>query len=269
VGGIVLVLAVLVLLYRSAAARTRMHAAITAKNEELSAANGALQKSIVEREALVHMIIHDLKSPLHQTEALIQAMGELDGMPAMGLKMMDKVKVTNGRGIALIADLLALYQIQNQEQASTESVDAAQLVTEIVAAMEGYAQQKGITLQLQLPDKLPTIRSNPSMLTRVLENLISNALKFSKRSTTVRVLASLEQGELVFSVADEGPGISQEDQAHLFEKFRKLSARPTGGEHSNGLGLAIVKKLAEQLRGRVGVQSELGKGARFWVALPV
>ena len=267
-GGILLVLVVLILIYRSSVARARLNAAISAKNQELSNANEALQRSIVEREALVHMIIHDLKTPLNHTEALIEAMREVEGMPGQGLKMMEKVATTNRRGIELIADLLSLYEIDTLAPAPGSKTDCATLIADIVTSMEPKATQKGIQLVWNSPADLPTIVTNPSLLTRILENLISNALKFSNRGTTVKVLAEAKNGEVVFAVEDQGPGISVAEQALLFEKFSKLSARPTGGEHSNGLGLAIVKKLAEQLHGTVGVASELGNGARFWVRLP-
>ncbi len=268
-GGILLVLIVLLLIYRSSVARARLNDAISAKNQELSTANEALQRSIVEREALVHMIIHDLKSPLNHTEALIQAMRDVEGMPALGLKMMEKVEITNRRGIELIADLLALYQIDSQAQLSRGNTDTAALAAAVVASMEGYATQKGIQLLLSFPKEIQAAHTNASMVTRILENLVSNALKFSNRGTSVKVQVETKDDEIFFSVEDQGPGISPADHALLFEKFSKLNARPTGGEHSNGLGLAIVKKLVEQLNGKVGVASELGNGAKFWVAIPV
>jgi signal transduction histidine kinase len=268
-GGILLVLIVLLLIYRSSVARARLNEAISAKNQELSTANEALQHSLVEREALVHMIIHDLKSPLNHTEALIQAMRDVEGMPALSLKMMEKVEITNRRGIELISDLLALYQIDAQAKMPLGKTDCTALAAAVVSSMEAYATQKGIQLALSFPKEMPAAHTNASMVTRILENLVSNALKFSNRGTSVKVQVEIKEGEIIVSVSDQGPGISPADHARLFEKFSKLNARPTGGEHSNGLGLAIVKKLVEQLHGRVGVASELGHGATFWVAIPV
>jgi signal transduction histidine kinase len=266
--GFVLVLIVLVLIYRASAASARLNKAISAKNQELSTANSALQRSIQEREALVHMVIHDLKSPLNHTEALITAMRDIEGMPGLALKMMDKVETTNRRGMALIADLLALYEMESQGSIVTAPVACTEIVASVMASMESLAVQKGIRLVAAPLASDATVQTNASMVTRILENLVSNGLKFSPRGTEVRVEIAARQGEVVFAVQDQGPGISADDQGRLFQKFMKLTARPTGGEHSNGLGLAIVKKLAERLGGQVGVQSQLGKGARFWVALP-
>jgi len=76
-------------------------------------------------------------------------------------------------------------------------------------------------------------------------------------------------GEIEFAVQDAGPGLSEADHEKLFQKFKKLTARPTGGETSTGLGLSIVKTIAERHNGRVGCDSELGRGSRFWLRVPV
>ena len=101
-----------------------------------------------------------------------------------------------------------------------------------------------------------------------MDNLVSNALKYSPPTSTVRLQIFAEAGCVVVSVQDEGPGINQEDQKKLFQKFTRLSARPTGGESSTGLGLSIVKRLAEAMSGAVQCQSALGFGATFTLRLP-
>jgi signal transduction histidine kinase len=111
---------------------------------------------------------------------------------------------------------------------------------------------------------------------QVVENLLSNAIKFSPKNSGVTVAIERENENraaeahpcIVITVADEGPGLSDEDKTKLFGKFARLSAQPTGGEHSTGLGLSIVKKLVEAMRGDIRCESELGKGARFIVRLP-
>jgi signal transduction histidine kinase len=104
---------------------------------------------------------------------------------------------------------------------------------------------------------------------QILDNLISNALKYSPPNTTVHVHALPEKDYVVINVRDEGPGISEADQKKLFQKFTRLTARPTGGESSTGLGLAIVKKLAEAMAGSVQCRSTMGAGSTFTLRLPV
>jgi len=109
------------------------------------------------------------------------------------------------------------------------------------------------------------VLADATVLTQVIENLVSNAVKYSPpgRNICVRLLKSPERARC--QVRDEGPGLSAEDQKKLFGKFARLSAKPTGGEHSTGLGLSIVKKMVEAMNGKVWCESELGKGATFIV----
>jgi signal transduction histidine kinase len=122
-------------------------------------------------------------------------------------------------------------------------------------------------------DSMLIVLADKQAFWQVLDNFISNAVKYSPRGKNVwvRTLSRRdESGNLVgrLEVQDEGPGISESDMKKLFGKFARLSARPTGGEHSTGLGLSIVKKMVEAMNGKVWCESELGKGATFIVELP-
>jgi signal transduction histidine kinase len=111
-------------------------------------------------------------------------------------------------------------------------------------------------------------QTEPNQLRRVLENLLSNALKFSPSGKTVQISLTQSAGVHRIAIKDQGPGISPADQKNLYRKFHKLSARPTGGESSSGLGLAIVKTLVEQLGGEIALTSEVGVGSSFVVSFP-
>ncbi|MCY7360272.1 MAG: ATP-binding protein, partial [Rudanella sp.] len=112
------------------------------------------------------------------------------------------------------------------------------------------------------------LSTDPESLVRVLDNLISNALKFSEFGKTILVLVFTEDDRLVVAVQDEGPGISPDDQKKMFKRFQRLSAQPTNNEHSSGLGLSIVKALTEKVGAHIEVQSELGKGTTFRLVFP-
>jgi signal transduction histidine kinase len=103
---------------------------------------------------------------------------------------------------------------------------------------------------------------------QVIDNIISNAVKYSPQEKNITIRLQSRAGVVRVEVQDEGEGISPEDMQKLFGKFVRLSARPTGGEHSTGLGLSIVKKMVEAMSGRVWCESEVGKGATFIVELP-
>jgi len=104
---------------------------------------------------------------------------------------------------------------------------------------------------------------------RIYENIISNSIKFSPYNKNVYITISEKNGFIIVSVKDEGPGFSNEDKKHLFKKFAKLSAQPTGGETTSGLGLSIVKMLTEAMQGRVYCISEPGQGAEFIIEFPI
>jgi signal transduction histidine kinase len=104
---------------------------------------------------------------------------------------------------------------------------------------------------------------------QVLDNLISNAIKFSSCGKSVFVHVRGNEHSIYIEVQDEGQGISQEDQKKLFGKFARLSARPTAGESSTGLGLSIVKSMVEAMNGKIWCESEFGQGATFIVELPI
>jgi len=104
-------------------------------------------------------------------------------------------------------------------------------------------------------------------MSQVLENLVSNAVKYSPPGKNIFVRLKKEASAARCEVQDEGPGLSAEDQKKLFGKFARLSAKPTGGEHATGLGLSIVKRMVEAMHGKVWCESEPGKGATFIVTM--
>jgi signal transduction histidine kinase len=113
-----------------------------------------------------------------------------------------------------------------------------------------------------------TITTDPGVLVQVLENLVSNAIKYSPPQKEIMVRLARSGSAIRCAVEDQGPGLTAEDQKRLFGKFARLSAKPTAGEHATGLGLSIVKRMVEAMNGRVWCESEAGKGAAFVVELP-
>jgi signal transduction histidine kinase len=113
-----------------------------------------------------------------------------------------------------------------------------------------------------------SVLADATVLTQVIENLVSNAVKYSPTGKNIYARLRRSPEGTRIEMQDEGPGLSAEDQKKLFGKFARLSAKPTGGEHSTGLGLSIVKKMVEAMNGKVWCESELGSGATFIVEFP-
>lgn len=131
------------------------------------------------------------------------------------------------------------------------------------------AARKNIKISLNVPDTSIYVRFDPLKMEQVMNNLISNAIKYSSNGTTITIGAFVTTTEILISVQDQGQGIPKEEMDLLFRPFAKISVQSTGGEKSTGLGLSIVKKIIIGHLGRIWVESEVGKGTTFFFSLPI
>jgi signal transduction histidine kinase len=170
--------------------------------------------------------------------------------------------------LTMIANLLDINRIDRGEVLfHKEPVAVKALLMRLEQGFSAHAKKKGIPLEVSGQDvELHTDYAN---LSRILENLISNALKFSASGQPVELKTTLDNQHITFSVIDHGPGIAPMEIPLLFKKFSRLANRPTGGEGSSGLGLAIVKELTELAGGSLTVESTQGKGSTFSIRLPI
>lgn len=143
------------------------------------------------------------------------------------------------------------------------------VVQRAIGIYEDVAHEKSIRITWRLPESAAiAIWSDGVALGVALDNLLSNAIKFSDSGTTIDVSLRREEQELICEVRDQGPGLSEADRAHLFERGAHLGPKPTGGESSSGHGLAVARSVVESLGGRLWCESAEGKGSRFMIALP-
>ncbi|MEM7037626.1 MAG: HAMP domain-containing sensor histidine kinase, partial [Bacteroidota bacterium] len=218
-----------------------------------------------EKDGLLSMVAHDLKAPLTKTAGLIQLlMSTSDGGDPQQSKILNMALGTLDGGQNLIRDLLALHQLGAEEKPKTrEILDLSEFVSGKVAEFSVVGQKKGIEVEFQSNGSTDTVHTQPDYLGRVLDNLISNAVKFTPRGGTVRVKTSASAQQYAVSISDTGPGFSEADKRKMYGNFQRLTAQPTAGESSSGLGLAIVKLLVSKLDGQIQLESEAGKGATF------
>lgn len=234
-------------------------------------------KATAAKSELLAIATHDLKNPLSAIAGMAGLMLRLKKMPnpkasaADELEMLDSIHSSAKHMGEIVRGILSNEGLeQGGVVFKPEKTDLAAVAREVVRFNTPYAERKRIRLEF---DGAPTLTAvaDPKLLREAFDNYVSNAIKYSPADTQVRVALSLPEGtgEIEFAVQDAGPGLSDVDQAKLFQKFKKLTARPTGGETSTGLGLSIVKTIAERHQGRVGCDSELGRGSRFWLRVPV
>ncbi|MFY8000054.1 MAG: tetratricopeptide repeat protein [Candidatus Kapaibacteriota bacterium] len=245
-------------------------------NRELNAANTELQTTNQELDAanrmktqLLSMAAHDLKNPLGVIigYADIALMDLPEEAPTSSL--LRTMQATADRMNKLIKDLLdsAAMEMGNISLERSE-VMLPSLVHAVASRYSYNAEKKEQHIVVEANDHF-TVSADADRIEQVLDNLISNAVKYSPTGKTIWVRAMQRGGVARVEVQDEGPGMSDADRAKLFGFFQRLSAQPTGGESSNGVGLAIVKKIVDLHKGKIWAESELGKGTTFVVELPL
>jgi signal transduction histidine kinase len=237
--------------------------AIEAQNEQLKRLNEV-------KNSLLGMAAHDLRNPIGSISLLAEFLLEPDA--DLNTKesrcFIEDIHAQSTYMLSLLNDLLDVAQIESGKLKITPVAFAvSDLLGEAVSRHAKLASGKRIRVML---DPVPggEAQGDPFRLRQVLDNYISNAVKFSPPGSTVTVGASAGPGGWRVEVRDAGPGLTRGDQSHVFQDFVRLSARPTAGEKSTGLGLAITRRIIEAHGGRVGVDSEPGKGASFWFQLP-
>ncbi|MGB3180187.1 MAG: HAMP domain-containing sensor histidine kinase [Cyclobacteriaceae bacterium] len=243
---------------------------ITRQNLNISKNNELMSELYNEHKSLVSVVAHDLKSPLNKIQGLTNIL-EMSGPLNEDQKdAINKIYHVVDGGRSLISDLNSLIYFEDHDvRASYKPVHLKPYVDNLLMEHESYAWKKGIKLDYYENDCDFTVTTDEKFLTRILDNLISNAIKFSYPDSVVYISCYRNKGTFGLQVIDEGPGISQTDLQQLYKKFKKLSAKPTGGETSTGLGLSIVKTLVLKLQGDISVDSKEGKGTKFTVVFPI
>lgn len=238
------------------------------QNEELARQNQQLNDLNVEKQQIVDVVSHDLKGPFNRIFALVQLMSLSGGNLTDDQKeYMGKIHQISVDGLNMVRNLLDSKKIEEEILDLTlEPIDLESFVSSFIKNYKSVAQRKKIELIFKSPGNVMVL-ADRLYLNRILDNIVSNAIKFSQKEKEVTVSIENTQENVFLMVRDEGPGISEEEQEKLYGKFQKLSAKPTGGESSTGLGLSIVKALVESMGGSIACRSRLGEGTEFIITL--
>jgi PAS domain S-box-containing protein len=226
-----------------------------------------LQKSYEQMESFCYSIAHDLRAPLRSMTGFSHLLAEQFGeqIGEAGRDYARRIEESAARMNDLIRDLLNYGQL-NTQALSTGTVDLEKVFADVLAQLEKDILEKGARVRKR--GRLPTMTGHSATLSAILSNLISNALKFVAPGVRPRIDVFAEERAdwTRVSVADNGIGIAPQNRAKIFGVFQRLHS----GEAypGTGIGLAIVSKGVERMGGRVGLESELGKGSRFWFELP-
>ncbi|HJW73358.1 MAG TPA: ATP-binding protein [Geothrix sp.] len=221
-----------------------------------------------QKNKFLAIVAHDLRNPLTSILLSSQLIEEEDDLQEIhrraGLIAREGADMES-----LIGTFLDLSVLQSGDfQAAPGKVSVPELLERILQRHRPKAEAKGIGIEAELPGEEVLVLADEKFISAVLDNLVSNAIKFSPAGTVVTIQVAVAAERIRIAVQDQGPGLTEADQKRVFGRFSRLSAQPTGGEKSVGLGLSIAKQMVEACGGRIWVESEAGKGARFVVEFP-
>jgi signal transduction histidine kinase len=226
------------------------------------------QEAIRARDDLLSVVAHDLRNPLHVIvgqAALLQL--DLDESMSRSRERARAVETAAKQMTRLIDDLMDITRMEigglSMEQAPVGVTD---FLSDLVAAMAPFASSQSLSLSLELAQGLGEVRADRDRLLQVLQNLVTNAMKFSDAGGMVTVGAARREADVLFWVEDSGGGIDPRHLPHVFDRFWQAGIRRKQGA---GLGLTVAKGIVEAHGGRIWAESTLGKGSRFSFTIPV
>ncbi len=232
-----------------------------------------LQDLSAKKSEVIRIAAHDFRNPvgalMNNMELL--AMGIRDGRvePPEVADRLDKLQMVGERTIYSLERLLDLSAIElGKGIADLAPHDLTEIIEECLPPHRQAASRKDINLVLDQPRRLPLVLVDADRIGQVLDNLVSNAIKYTHPGGAVRVECELQPNQVITHVRDNGQGLRPDDLDLVFRTFRSLSATPTGGESSTGLGLAIAKSIVEVHGGEIWVESRFGVGSCFSFSLP-
>ncbi len=240
--------------------------------QALAEANAALSALNREKDEFLGIIAHDLRSPLGTILGLCLLIeDELANSPGGALEFLKDIQKSSLHMQELIGDLLDISSIESfHGQVDLEPCVWNRLATDVRDRFRAQAAAKEIQLKTRLDaPEGEEVLTRVKWMTICLNNLVNNAIKYSPHGSQVWIeTAVAADGAAEVRVRDEGPGISEEEHDRLFQKFSRLSSRPTGGEQSSGLGLYIVHKMCQRLGATVELQADTKKGCCFIIRHP-
>ena len=240
-------------------------------NRELDLRNREVERATQMKSKFLASMSHELRTPLNAIVGFSdllaeQTAGQLNDKQK---RFVSHIKQGSAHLLQLINDILDLSKIEaGQIELRCECFQVSETLPEVLSTIRPLAMAKQIAVQHKLATDLPVF-ADRVRFKQILYNLLSNAVKFTPKNGQINI-DCYEQGDTVcISVADTGIGIRPEDQKLVFEEFRQVESGSANAQQGTGLGLAITKRLVEQQSGKISLESELGKGSRFTVALPL
>lgn len=265
---VVIIGAVLLILFIRFRLKTKANKMLLEKQHMIEQHNNELQALNQEKNDLIKILAHDLRSPLSTIAGISMIFKNHKHLTQDDHKMNDYIATASKKMTDMISKILDVDAIETgKRNVKLELIHLDSIIEKLVKDYKTRASQKNITLEVDNKESLSVI-ADEIYASQIVENLLSNAIKFSNRDSKVKITTSKNGKFSTVAVQDEGPGFSPEDEKKIFKKYQRLSAKPTAGEESVGLGLTIVKEYTEMMGGKISYQTKHGKGTTFYVKLP-
>ncbi|MDT3738290.1 MAG: hybrid sensor histidine kinase/response regulator [Candidatus Kapabacteria bacterium] len=257
--------------------RVKNHLNLVKQTATIKFQNDALIKLNEEKNGIIELTAHDLKNPLQSVLGYSDILiSKISPDKTELASYAYNIKSSAQKAVNIIKDLMEVNLIEEGKlKLSITEFDLRDVLVKVVEDYMFHSESKLQKVIYEETDKPCIIRTDQSKFERIIDNLLSNAVKFSKVGGKIHVKCDYIERQdndnafAVISIKDEGPGFTDEDKSKLFEKFAKLTAKPTSDEPSTGLGLSIVKKLTELLEGEIYLISHIGEGATFYLRFKV
>ena len=240
--------------------------------EALRQSNDQLRELNNQKNEFLGMAAHDLRNPIAviQNSSSVLSRYSSENLSEKQKEFLKKIYDTSKFMLELLNSLLDISKIESGKlELEISKNNYPDFVRKNIEFNRFFATEKDISIDSVLSDDIPLVDFDRNKIEQVLNNLISNAIKYSHPNTMIRIEVLKEKDFVVTKVIDQGQGIPENELPHVFKPFQKASTKPTAGEKSTGLGLAIVKKIVEGHQGIIGVESEVGKGSNFFFRLPL
>ena len=240
------------------------------QNDLIRRQNDKLAELNFEKNSLISIVSHDLSSPFTAIKMWSQLLDDENNtnLEPNQQKAINRIKEATTKGEQLIRNILDVEKAgTNLQKMALENLDLKIIAESVITDFEPAAKGKAINLFFETSEKQVFIVSDRNLVSRILENLVSNAIKYTPQGKNIWLQLATDADAVHIKVKDEGVGIDKDELPYLFSKYSNISSKPTAGEASTGLGLSIVKRLVSELNGSISCESELGKGSVFTVIL--
>lgn len=229
-----------------------------------------LAKASRMKSEFVRIVSHQLRSPITNLNWAVDSLmsGEVGRIEKKQLEYFKILKENSGRMKELIKDLLITSRIQEGTlPIKKEKVFLVEIVKSIVSEFQPFALASNVEIKFEFDKNLPEIFTDSHQMKVIIENLLDNAIRYSKRKGTVKIYLGRREEDIYFEIKDDGVGIPHEDQEYIFQKF--FRSKSGAQRQGSGLGLFINKTIIERLGGKIWFDSEEGKGTTFYFTFPI